>query len=209
MKILFDFDDVLFNTKAFKEHMRRIIEQEGVEDVHARYLALRERGIPFSLRDFLTSLLKEKGDAVIDRVYLTIMDSCAQYLSPRMVGLLQSLGKENCFVVTNGDQAFQEDKIRRSGVNDLISGYAIVGGSKRDEISAFCQAYADEQVIFIDNNRIFLDDLGGISNLTTFEYQGEEVFEAFTSLIERTKHLDEKDTEHVVRSMPSSGPKMM
>lgn len=133
MKYIFDFDDVLFNnTKMFKEHIYQCLEETGIKRNIAEeyYQTVRER--EFSLKDFTNTVL---------------------------VDTVKKLGKENCFIITNGEQEFNSDKIKYSGVGYLFNKIYIVPGSKKEFVYEICNKYKDEKVIFTDDKIRFFEEL--------------------------------------------------
>lgn len=162
MKYLFDFDDVLFNnTKQFKPHMYATLEAAGVPEKTAfeYYQTVRER--EFSLRNFILELLQKTGKDVnqTEEIYKTIMKEAKNFTNTLLLEKVKQLGKDNCFIVTNGDDKFNQDKIDYSGVGHLFSEIYIVPGSKKEIIYGICERFKDEKVIFTDDKIKFFEDL--------------------------------------------------
>ena len=180
MKYIFDFDDVLFNnTKQFKEHMFRVITMAGVPESEAKkyYLEVREK--EFSLKNFIATLFSRyEVDALPDVVYETIMKECPNFLNAELVEAVRRIGRENCYIVTNGNSEFQKDKIKYSGIGHLFheDKISIVPESKVRAIVRICAENNGEEVVFIDDKRKFIDEreLKGIPNLTTIHYRAED-----------------------------------
>ncbi len=92
MKIIFDFDDVLFkNTPEFKERMFSVIEQAGIprDQAEKRYLEVRDK--EFSLKNFLKELFGNED------LYEKIMSVCPDLVDKKMADLARQTGKENCY----------------------------------------------------------------------------------------------------------------
>src|SRR5687768_2781004 len=114
MKYVFDFDDVLFNTtKMLKEQMYLSLEKVGIPRKIAEeyYKGLHEH--EFSLRNSISELfvLEGKDKNNIEKVYENIMSGCKNFINFELIKEIRDLGKENCFIITNGENEFQKEKI--------------------------------------------------------------------------------------------------
>lgn len=162
MKYIFDFDDVLFNNTAqFKTHMFNVIAKAGVPEEQARayYLEVREK--EFSLLDFITTLfLKNKiKNPKINDVYEEIMKESPNFVNTELINQVTKLGKENCYIVTNGEKKFNQDKINYSEIGYLFKEIYIVPGSKKEAIQAICVENSNEEVVFVDDKVKFIEDI--------------------------------------------------
>ena len=190
MKYIFDFDDVLFNnTRQFKPHMFALIAKAGVprEAVEEYYEQVRQR--EFSLEEFIRSLFSSYGIGLdrVNIVYENILKESPKFINGKLLEAVHRIGKDNCYIVTNGDQKFQEDKIRYSGIEDFFvkAHVRIVSGSKKEKIKEICEKNKGEEVVFIDDKRQFIDEINlkDFPNLTTIHYKEEE----FQSLMHKIK----------------------
>ncbi len=164
VKVIFDFDDVLSdNTKEFKKHMFSSLEKAGVKrSISEKYYKQeREKDYPFSLKTFLVSLLKkEKIKKVkLEELYEKIIDISPKILNKKLIRIAEDLGKDNCYLVTNGERKFQEDKLKKSGVENLFSEVSIVPGSKKKIVEKICENNKDSKIIFIDDKVRFFEDI--------------------------------------------------
>jgi len=87
------------------------------------------------------------------------MNECPNLLNTKMVELIKNLGKENCFIITNGGADFQKDKITHSGISHLFNEINIVPGGKKEKVESICEKFKNEKVIFVDDKPIFFEDL--------------------------------------------------
>jgi FMN phosphatase YigB (HAD superfamily) len=184
MKLILDFDDVIFHSRAFKTTLFEMLEKEGVHDVLERYDKERKEGNPFSLRHFLAIL----GDATKEeRVYRDIMVRCPLFVNDRVLRLMEEHGKENCYIVTHGDREFQIDKIRHSIGVDAVREIVVVPKSKAEAIRRIAMGHKHEDVIFVDDRLHFINDLpfggGDLQNLKTVFFN-EHGFENLQAEIE-------------------------
>lgn len=209
MKLIVDFDDVLFDASKLKEKLFTILEEYGVQKVRERYLFERESDRPFSLRLFIGKVLKEEGvSADIETVYDRVMSICSELRNEALLTVLKQNGKDHCLLVTSGEEEFQREKIQRSGIDEYANVVVVVPGSKKDEIEAVCAQFPNEEIIFIDDkNKFFTDiDMEKCPNLKTVLYNENglenlkaEIAESRSSELRRINQ--NKDTNF-------SGPKM-
>lgn len=175
MKVIFDFDDVIFNAKMFKGIIFQILEKQGYSNVSGYYDTFRKEARPFSLRDFIKHIDPSLDNAVCEQVYQQIIGFCEHCVNHDVLDVMKKLGKENCYVLTSGDWQFQKDKIERSIGYDVACEIVIVPGGKRDEIVRFCKKHPEEDVVFIDDKQYFLDEVSKdeCSNLKTVLFEGD------------------------------------
>ena len=172
MKLIFDFDDVIFfNTLKIKEGMYSCLEKVGVPRSITEEYYKETREKQFSLKNYLKELIvcqKIEGVSSED-VYEDIMKDCANFTNKEILEIVKNAGKESCYIITNGDEEFQFDKIKRAGVVDLFCEVIIVSGSKKEAIERICREFNDEKIIFIDDRSKFIDDLDleSLKNLKT------------------------------------------
>jgi len=191
MKLIFDFDDVLMNTSLLKKNIVFSLYELGIpQDISDNYYEHRDKNVPFSLKLFLMSFLKKEkiGSVSYVELYEKIMKICPGILNKEIIQIVKDMGKENSFVVTNGDKEFQMDKIRRSGIESLFSEIHITNGSKKDIVENICLKNLNEKVIFVDNKIEFFNDLDmeRCKNLKTVLYD-ENGFEKLVVEIEKSK----------------------
>jgi FMN phosphatase YigB (HAD superfamily) len=154
MKYIFDFDRVLFNVgRHWTNHTFIVLEKAGVpkEVVEAYYD--KERWNLFSMKKMLEHF------AVPQEVYLEVMKEVESFRNHELIEVISKLGRENCFIVTYGDEEFQFDKIRRTGIADLFSAIFTVAGAKNEPIEEICRRFPDEKIIFIDDSKKHIDEL--------------------------------------------------
>ena len=168
MKFIFDFDDVLFNnTKQFKPHMYVCLEKAGVPRTVSEEYYKEAREKEFSLKNFITILLAhdplslkfQRGKEKVEEVYEEIMRECKNFINVQLTEMVKKLGRNNCFIVTNGEKQFQEDKIKNSGIASLFSEIYIVPNSKKEIIYDICNGNKNEKIIFIEDKIKFIEDL--------------------------------------------------
>ena len=168
MKVIFDFDDVLFyNTKLFKEHMYSCLEKAGVprDESESFYKETRgERklhGNQFSLKGFIATLLEKKEIKTVSgkKIYEDILGKIKNSLNTELIEIVKKVGKDNCYLVSNGDIEYQADKVRESGIEELFREFYPIPGTKKEIVEEICQRHKDEPVIFIDDRPYYFEDL--------------------------------------------------
>lgn len=174
MKYIFDFDDVLFyTTKKFIEHEYVILEKAGISRLQIKeyYKELKLNRIPFSMKKMLDNF------SIPQRVYEEIMKENTTFINKDVIEIVKKLEKTNCYIITYGDEEFQKDKIKTSGIESLFSGIIVVKGSKKEAIEQLCAKYRDEGIIFIDDKAEYFEDidLGKCPNLKTILYSGQDL----------------------------------
>ncbi len=178
IKLIFDFDDVVFNnTEQFKKHMFSSIKKAGVEQNFAEEYYKKVRTKEFSLKDFLNYLFKQKNikKSLVKKVYEEIMSQCPNFLNKEILKIVKRIGKQNCYLATNGDEEFQLDKIKMSKISALFNAIYSVPGSKKKIIEKICEENLNSRVIFIDNRVEFFKDINikKYKNLKTILFNGD------------------------------------
>jgi hypothetical protein len=203
MKVVLDFDDVIFNTNAFKELMFFYLAERGIRNAKEAYEQMRQREEVFSVIRYLDELgIKEEER---DEVYEGIMTPCVWLVNKEVIALMEQIGKENIFILSQGDEAFQREKIERA-VGDKVLGshIAIVPESKTEELMRICEMYKDEDVIFADDKLKFLNALPAtdIPNLKTVLFN-EKGLQTLRAEIEESRRMEkEKANEGQVHGGP-------
>ena len=173
MKYIFDFDDVLlFTTRHRKECIFPLVEQAGVskEALEAYYaVARKERFSPHKLIQYF-----ELPEALYEKIMAQLKD----FLNLEVLALIQKLPKEDCFINSYGEEAYQKEKIERTEVDKFFSRVLIEPAvSKKETIENICLEFPNEQIFFIDDkSESFADlDTQKYPNLKTILYTGQDL----------------------------------
>ncbi len=177
MKLIFDFDDVLFNnTKQFKDHMYACLENAGISRiiVKTEYMQVRATGVPFSLKKFLETLNTKYNVGTINAadLYAEILYPAKNFLNQDLIAIAEKAGRENCYLVTNGEEEFQKDKIAQTGIAPLFAEVHIVPQGKKEVISEIYNEHKKDKFIFIEDRTRFIDELNlkDMPNLTIIHF---------------------------------------
>lgn len=158
MKIIFDFDDVLFDAKAFKELMFFYLEERGIRNARDVYVSMRAPDKTFPVLEYLERLNIPKED--IDTAYEGIVTPAKWLVNQEVLGVAREVGMENIFILSLGEEAFQRDKIERALSEEVLDSHVIVvSTSKREEVVRICMMFKDEEIIFVDDKVEFLNNL--------------------------------------------------
>ena len=108
------------------------------------------------------------------------------------------------YIVTNGDEEFQRDKIRRLGVDMLVKEVSVVTGSKKEKIEEICKAFLEEEVIFVDDkNKFFVDiNMEECPNLKTVIYN-EYGLENLKAGIEASRQQEQSRETKIYKQVPT------
>ena len=159
--------------------MFAVLAGAGVPEDEAKKHYVEVRDNQFSLKLFIRTLFS-RFDIKTNQaeIYETIMRESAKFRNEEMIRAIQRIGKENCYIVTNGEREFNTDKLKYSGVWDLVGEdrIRIVPGEKNHAIKEICAQNQESEVVFIDDKLKFIDEPGlrNIANLTTIHYKSED-----------------------------------
>lgn len=168
MKYIFDFDDVLFyTTKHRKEHLYSFFEKLGVllREIEEYYIIARQQS--FSVKKML------KHFSLEEELYEKAMEGSEKFANTELIDLVKKIGKENCLLVTYGEEEFQLDKIKRIGIGSLFSEITTLSiDDKKEIVEKICEKYKDETVLLIDDKIKHLEnlDFAKCPNLKTIFY---------------------------------------
>lgn len=208
MKLILDFDDVLFKTSELKERFFATLERLGVKDAREKYHFERKNDRPFSLRLFLQRICKEENIPDADLLYREILFICRDLKNEEMMNIVNEVGKENCYIVTNGDEEYQKDKITLSGIGNAVQETIVVPGSKKEAVESVCRHFPEEDIIFVDDKELFFSDIDkeAVPNLKTILYDAV----GLDNLMAEVKKSQKREWEGMIPSLKpnSSGPKM-
>ncbi len=170
MKIFIDFDDVLFNTKKFKEDIIKIFGENGVsEKIFQKYY----KGFPatskkgelrkYNPREQIKKIksLGIKTDK-IEKDFSKLLKNAKKYIFKDGIRFLKKFEKEEMYVVSYGDKKFQEEKIKSSGIEKYFRKILIANTSKAVKIRMILRNKnigQGEAIIFIDDRVKFLRDI--------------------------------------------------
>lgn len=162
MNIFFDFDDVLFNTQAFKKGFSELFVYKlnlTKKDFETSYKKARERdGISnYIFENHLEILSQDFGieKELIKQEIAFFAKDLSKYVIGDVKNSLKKLNNMgyNLFIVTFGSEFIQNIKISGSGLNHLFQDIIITDSNKGEAVSSLLKknGYNDKKSIFVDD----------------------------------------------------------
>jgi FMN phosphatase YigB (HAD superfamily) len=193
MKIFIDFDDVLFNTKDFKNNLLDVFVNNGItkkqfkESCWGKTYNLKKQ-IEFIENNYDIDASKLEGDIEI------FLKNLKGYVFTDVHGFIKDIGKENIFLISYGHKKFQEKKIKKSKLSNYFKRCVVT----KDKPKAIAEILKEESVQ--DENIYFLDDRAGY-----IEEVKKNIPEIKTILMKRPegRYDDESDEccDHVAKNL--------
>lgn len=163
MKILFDFDDILFDSASFKQTIFLQLESFGISEREGMSLYQKCRS-SFSLRKIYKETARQQGflfsEDDVQKLYSDVFSNITTCLNVELLTLIKEIGKENCYILSAGDEDFQKLKMKSSGLLEHIAPahVTIVRDSKKYALKAFCEKYPGEIIIFVDDKELHVEE---------------------------------------------------
>lgn len=155
MKLILDFDDTIFDTERFKkEKLFLCLEKQGVsasnfEQNYKKYGATHPT---YDLSTHLKSLCREFNIQIdTDSVIYEISKGLEEFVFPEYLEIIKKYGRENIFILTQGDLNFQQLKIKRSEVDKKVEQILIVRDSKKEKLDELALLWPNETIVFVDD----------------------------------------------------------
>lgn len=170
MKIFIDFDDVLFNTKVFKDDIMDIFKRNGIsEKIFSRYYKDGsekkgdEKVRKYNPREQIKRIRMAGFETKkIEKEIIKLLKNTQKYLFSDGIYFLKKFKKEELYVVSFGDKKFQREKIKNSGIEKYFKKILIVDFSKAVGIKNILRNKSIKQgeaLIFLDDRVKFLKDI--------------------------------------------------
>ena len=191
MKIIFDFDDVIFDSHAFKQKIFSGLVSFGIPSdiIKDLYISHRSSFSPFTLyKDAVEKSGLRISEKSLKSAVTALVENVDSYVDKRIVDLINKIGKENCFVVTAGDKDFQKLKVEASLNGVIIPEHCFfVEYEKSEALQKICEQYPHEPVIFVDDKSRYMDEANSlhIKNLHPVLYRHD----GFEQLSQKIKEL--------------------
>ena len=143
MKIIFDLDHTLFDTRAFKRDIFHLLKKYGIseEAFCASYNEYVGAHLNYDLEGHVLLLCK-KYDINFSEIKTKIKDflraSFAKYLRDNALSVLETLQQRGhqLILITKGYPKFQRIKIRQSGLEDVFKNNIFVCEEEKEKILA-------------------------------------------------------------------------
>jgi FMN phosphatase YigB (HAD superfamily) len=157
LKIFLDFDDVLFNTKAFKGGLINVFKKNGVSEkdflkTYKDYPTVTRKGLkkydPFRQIRLLEKKLGIDG-AKTERDMLKFLGGGEKFVFPDVKNFLRRFGKKNLFLVSYGHTGFQDKKIENCSLAEYFQKVVVTDKMKAEVIKRL--ARREEKFFFLDD----------------------------------------------------------
>jgi FMN phosphatase YigB (HAD superfamily) len=171
MKIFVDFDDVLFNTKKFKENfLKKVFIRNGItEEIFNKYYYQRyEDGVGKEVMryDFERQLQKIEKEINIDtkkieKEFRQFLNDTSEYVFSDVGLFFEKFKKNELFVISFSDTQFQKIKIGNSKISKYVKKINITNGDKSQEILEIIkkEKIKDEDIFFIDDRAEYITEV--------------------------------------------------
>lgn len=191
MKIIFDFDDVIFDSHAFKQKIFSGLVSSGIPSdiIKDLYISHRSAFSPFTLyKDAAEKSGLKISEKSLKNAVTALVQNVDSYIDVRIIELIKRIGKDNCFVVTAGDKDFQKLKVEASLGGVVVPSHCFYVGHKKSEaLIQICEKYKDESIIFVDDKSRYMDEANSLhlKNLHPILYRHD----GFEQLSQKIKEL--------------------
>lgn len=168
MKIFFDFDDVLFNTKKFKADCFSIFQGRGISREffdECYYDPLDAANIKiYDVVKHIERVCRKTGSdcSVLEHEVAAFVSDTKRYVFPDVLGVLGGFRKEDLEILSFSKTNFQKAKISGSGVAPFFNRITIVNSLKGEAIARIVKRKKldpDENVYFIDDRTEQIEDV--------------------------------------------------
>lgn len=167
MNIFLDFDDTVFNTRSFRDDLKKVFVLCGVseEDFHKSYQEVKEKNAQNDIimtYDFDRHLqyLEERYDinpqCLVDHVDELVSRSREYIFSDVLDFLLWAKAQEaNVFLISYGTSSFQEKKVIHSRIETLFSQSVVGDENKGEVVSRLLEKLPQESSFFVDDRVLY------------------------------------------------------
>ena len=155
MKLVIDFDDTIFDTNRFKrERLFPCLKKYDIsaEVFEKNYEKYRQNNHIYDIYQHLEFFKKESNlDIDIESVIYEISNGLESFVFPEYLNIFKKYGRENIFILTQGDENFQQLKIKRSEVDKKVEEVLIVDSTKQEKKEDISLLWPNETILFIDD----------------------------------------------------------
>ena len=116
MKYIFDFDDVLFyTTRRRNEFLYPFLKKMGISRKALDSFYEKTRGNHFSMKKLLAHF------SLGEDLYEKTMEEIEKFANSELIEIVKKIGKDNCYILTYGDEEFQLEKMCRGNTSSHSS----------------------------------------------------------------------------------------
>lgn len=170
MKIILDFDDVIFNTRRFNHDYRRAFFVRGIPEnvFNDCYHQLSTSGRPGRKLYDPQKHFKALGcqlvieERKLKEILNKFIKTADKYLFPDAINFLKKFKKKDLYLVSYGKKGYQDLKISRARVKKYFKKVAILDGAKSRAVAQIIKSEKigkDEQIFFLDDRADWVGDV--------------------------------------------------
>lgn len=160
MKIFIDFDDVLFNTKDFKEDLLAVFVKNGItkEQFKDSYW-----GKTYNLEKQIESIKKEYDvdSEKLEKDINSFLKDLKKYVFQDAHDFVEFVGKDYLFLASYGHKNFQYQKVKNAGLEDSFNQIVVTHNKKSEIIQNIIKEenLKDETLYFLDDRIRYIEEV--------------------------------------------------
>ena len=160
MKIFIDFDDVLFNTKQFKEDLAGVFLGHGIsKDLYNKTYYDDNTQDAIKTYNPMAQISRLTKETNINREKLlssieSFLQNASKYVFSDVANFAKNFQAENIYIISYGEITFQAKKIEISGIKRYIPNVLITGKLKAEILGEFLgneNLQENEAIFFLDD----------------------------------------------------------
>ncbi|EKE16455.1 MAG: hypothetical protein ACD_11C00014G0002 [uncultured bacterium] len=167
MIIFIDFDDVLFNTKRFKDDIIGLFLRNGItKEIFDKYYHNPKQDKVLKTYDPWRQLEMIRAGEGIDTGKMkkeleAFMDDTADYLFEDSLDFMETFNAENIRIVSYGEEIFQARKIAGCGAGSRCDRVSVTEELKSEVIGKILKEgnFKDEKIFFIEDRIEQIEDV--------------------------------------------------
>lgn len=172
MKIFIDFDDVVFDTKEFKNDLIKIFGENGIsqKDFFLSYKSAK-KAAPFYKLENQVEFLNKAGEIRnlknLRRSLGIFMRDLKGYIFKDALNFLEKLSNRDLYILSYGDKDFQAEKIKNSKIAHYFKKIIITNKNKAKAIKDLI-SNPKENYFFIDDKIEHLKEMKNMRGMSLF-----------------------------------------
>jgi FMN phosphatase YigB (HAD superfamily) len=168
MKLFFDFDDVLFNTKKFKEDCYAIFKKKGVsrsffDECYYDPLDTASIRVYDVVKHIERICQKTNRDcSILEHAVAIFVADTKKYVFADVSDVLSGFHKKDLDILSFSKTNFQKAKINGSGITSFFNKITIINSLKGEEMAKIIKKEklgSSEEVYFIDDRVEQIEDV--------------------------------------------------
>ena len=169
MKIILDFDDVIFNAYRLFQEFLKIFQEAGFseEEFKKIYRETKNKAGGFETETILklSRRLKSFDENKVKKEIGFLVNSAEKFIYPDFADFAKSFNKKDLIILSCGAASFQKEKIKKSKVASFFNEIIIVSSeeNKTDSLKNISQKHNNGKIFFIDDKAELIDQIKKIS----------------------------------------------